>query len=88
MTGKILNSEDTKKNDEPDITAYADLKSPAKRPEFKFKLPVHGEQVLLNPNVVLLLRVYTVEANTNELVILGSCLFNIFRNKPSKVSFI
>ncbi|KAG1664568.1 hypothetical protein GQR58_019752 [Nymphon striatum] len=84
VTGKILNSEDTKKNDDPDIIAYADLNSPAKRPEFKFKLPVHGEQVLLNPNVVLLLRVYTVEAGSNELVILGSCLFNIFRNKPSK----
>ncbi|XP_076345448.1 uncharacterized protein LOC143244510 isoform X2 [Tachypleus tridentatus] len=85
INGRILNlylQDGTNQN--LDIVAYPELDSPAKCPKFKFRMCLNREGLLVNPDALAMLRVYTLEKHTQEVVVLGSCLIGIFTNKAGK----
>ena len=43
-------------------------------------------EVKADPHMLLLLRVYTVDLDTKELVVIGSCFFEVFDQK--QVSYV
>ncbi|XP_022253719.1 uncharacterized protein LOC111088305 [Limulus polyphemus] len=85
ITGRILNLYlQDGANQDLDIVAYPELDSPAKCPKFRFRMSLNKEGLLVNPDVLAMLRVYTLEKHTQEEVMLGSCLVGIFTNKAGK----
>ena len=76
VTGRLINT--GKLEGLPDIAAHPELDSSARCPRFKYRMVINDGKVTMATNMVLLLRVYTVEKQTGKLVVLGSCLFDIF----------
>ncbi|XP_013392664.1 uncharacterized protein LOC106160570 [Lingula anatina] len=76
VTGRVLKTGNV--TNIPDILAFPALTSPARCPKFKFGLHVNENGDEIDPGVVALLRVYTVDTVTGELVVIGSCLVGIF----------
>ena len=61
-----------------DLLALPDLSSSARSPRFKYQYTVNPRRARLDPDLILLLRVYTVDVDTKELVVIGSCFFEAF----------
>lgn len=85
MTGKVLNMYLGQKEKSIKFQAIPELDSPWRYPDFKFKQTINKESIPMNPDVVVMLRVYTVEKHSKKSCVLGSCLFGPFSNKHGKV---
>lgn len=79
VTGRLLKAGDL--TDLQDILALPLLSKPARCPEFDFCMMVNTGRQRANPDMVLLLRVYSVDPVTEELVVIGSCLMKVFDTK-------
>ena len=80
VTGRILGSNWQKPEnfDAPDVEAFPELDSPARCPQFKYKYPVEVPSNGLPVTTVLLLRVYTLDVNTGQLVVIGNCVVGFY----------
>ncbi|XP_066552368.1 uncharacterized protein LOC136718517 [Amia ocellicauda] len=79
VTGRILRSG---VEDLPDILALPDLTSPARSPEFHFRMTVEAkDHQPFDHNLLLLLRVYTISALTGELCVIGNCIVRAFSDQ-------
>ncbi|XP_043574048.1 uncharacterized protein LOC122563897 isoform X1 [Chiloscyllium plagiosum] len=76
VIGRILHSGHS---DLPDISAFPVLNSPARCPEFHYCMTINvkGKETL-DPNVFVLLRVYTINFDTGDLVIIGDAMVSLF----------
>ncbi|XP_067125121.1 uncharacterized protein [Centruroides vittatus] len=90
VTGKFINLYLGEKYPKtPEILAFPEINSPARNPEFDYKLTINREKQVMNPDALVLLRVYTIERHTEQIVIIGSCLIDVFcniRGKPVQVN--
>ncbi|XP_071041625.1 uncharacterized protein [Parasteatoda tepidariorum] len=84
VTGKVLNLYLNQKNKSLKFQSYPELNSYWRYPNFKFKQVVNKEGLPMNPDVVIMLRVYAVEQHSKNTYVLGSCLFGPFSNKHGK----
>ncbi|XP_069040492.1 uncharacterized protein [Lepisosteus oculatus] len=79
VTGRILQSG---QEDLPDISALPDLSSPARSPEFNFRMTVNpSNKKPFDRHMLLLLRVYTVSSDTGELCVIGNCIIRVFNDQ-------
>lgn len=90
MTGRILSPfwKKPKSLDVPDVDAYAKLDSPARCPQFHFRYPMLAPRGGIPGDSVLLLRVYTVDVDTAELVVIGNCAVNLYKQEDDKVGIL
>ncbi|GFY75812.1 uncharacterized protein TNIN_416702 [Trichonephila inaurata madagascariensis] len=84
ITGKVLNMYLNQKDKSIKFQVYPELDSFWRYPKFNFKQAVNLESIPMNPDVVIMLRVYTVEHHSKNVCVLGSCLFGPFSNKHGK----
>jgi len=88
VTGRILNSLWKKPSslDISDVEAYSILESPARCPKFHYRYPVHPDSGLQHDSV-LLLRVYTLDVDTGEMVVVGNCALDLYKQQePEQVT--
>uniref|UniRef100_UPI00398E776E uncharacterized protein isoform X2 n=1 Tax=Pristiophorus japonicus TaxID=55135 RepID=UPI00398E776E len=79
VTGRIMRSG---RDDLPDILAFPVLSSPARSPEFRYCMTVNVKgQETLDHNVLILLRVYTVDSDTGDLVVIGNTMVSLFSER-------
>jgi hypothetical protein len=72
----------------PDILALPELDSSARNPRFQFKVVVNPDEVKTDAQMIMLLRVYTVDSVNGDLVVIGSCFFEVFnRETVSALNF-
>ena len=62
----------------PDLLVYPDVQASARSPQLTYRLTINPEQLTADPNMLAFLRVYTVDRDTGELVVVGSCLAPCF----------
>ena len=79
ITGRLFNLGAELKVD--DILAFPVLDCAARHPRYAFRVAVNERGVALSRNAVLLLRLYTVDAHSSQLVIVGNCLCEIVSEK-------
>lgn len=84
ITGKVLNMYLGQKDKFIKLQAIPDLDTPWRYPNIKFKEVINKESIPMNPDVVIMMRVYTVEKHSKINCVLGSCLFGPFSNKHGK----
>ncbi|XP_055945318.1 uncharacterized protein LOC129976012 isoform X2 [Argiope bruennichi] len=84
VTGKVLNMYLGQKAKSIKFQAYPELDSFCRYPKYAFKQAINLESIPMNPDVVIMLRVYTVEHHSKSVSVLGSCLFGPFSNKHGK----
>ncbi|XP_041096804.1 uncharacterized protein LOC121308457 [Polyodon spathula] len=78
VTGRIMRSG---LEDLPDILALPELKTSARNPEFRYRMTVKADnQKPLDPHMMLLLRVYTIDADSGELCVIGNCIARVFND--------
>uniref|UniRef100_W5M7Y6 Uncharacterized protein n=1 Tax=Lepisosteus oculatus TaxID=7918 RepID=W5M7Y6_LEPOC len=86
VTGRILQSG---QEDLPDISALPDLSSPARSPEFNFRMTVNpSNKKPFDRHMLLLLRVYTVSSDTGELCVIGNCIIRVFNDLKPTPSYL
>lgn len=68
-----------------DILALPLLEGPARSPQFNFRMTINAERVRINPEMIVLLRVYTVDLISKKVVVIGSCLLKVFDTTKKKV---
>lgn len=83
VTGRILGPfwEKPETLDVPDIEAFPELDSPARCPKFKYKYTVKVPRSGVTAEAMLLLRVYTIDVDTGELVVIGNTVVQLFRQE-------
>ncbi|GFT71401.1 uncharacterized protein NPIL_555141 [Nephila pilipes] len=84
ITGKVLNMYLGQKEKSIKFQVYPELGSYWHYPKFSFKQAINVENIPMNPDVVIMLRVYTVEHHSKNVCVLGSCLFGPYSNKHGK----
>ncbi len=67
-----------------DILAFPVLDCAARHPRYAFRVAVNEQGVPLSRNTVLLLRLYTIDTHSSQLVIVGNCLCEIVGEKVRK----
>lgn len=90
VTGRILGLDwqKPKRFDLPDIEAFPELDSPSRCPQFKFKYTVRVPSEGLPAGSVLLLRVYTLDVDTGEQVVIGNCAVDIYSHFDDQVFMV
>ena len=83
VTGRVLKGGDVAGLE--DIMALPVLTSSARCPEFDFRMTINSGRQKANPEMLLLLRVYTVDIITEQVAVIGSCLVKAFDNSKKKV---
>ena len=84
LTGRILKTGEL--SGIPDIQELPEMKSPARSPTFKFRMTINKESLVADPDMIVLLRVYTVDRDSKEpkdLCVIGSCLYGFFNSNVS-----
>ncbi|XP_035220791.1 uncharacterized protein LOC118193761 isoform X2 [Stegodyphus dumicola] len=84
VTGKVLNIYLGQKNKSIKFQGIPEMGSYWRHPKFKLKQTVNRESIPMNPDVVVMIRVYTLEQHSKQNYVLGSCLFGPFSNKHGK----
>ncbi|XP_059829625.1 uncharacterized protein LOC132396137 isoform X4 [Hypanus sabinus] len=76
VTGQLMHSS---RDDIPDILAFPVITSQARCPEFLYRMTVNvkGKETL-DPNALVLLRVYTVDSDTGRLFVIGNTVISLF----------
>ena len=86
VTGRVLKGGDVAGLE--DIMALPVLTSSARCPEFDFRMTINSGRQKANPEMLLLLRVYTVDIITEQVTVIGSCLIKVFDNSKKKVCLL
>ena len=86
VTGRVLKGGDVAGLE--DIMALPVLTSSARCPEFNFRMTINSGRQKANPEMLLLLRVYTVDIITEQVAVIGSCLVKVFDNSKKKVCLL
>jgi len=68
-----------------DVLALPKLSSHARCPRFEYKYVVNENQVKTDVNMILLLRVYTVDRISGELKVIGSCLSPVYSRQTVRL---
>ncbi|XP_064612744.1 LOW QUALITY PROTEIN: uncharacterized protein LOC135476597 [Liolophura sinensis] len=76
VTGRVLNTGDI--TSPPDIKALPELSESARCPVFGYKLTVNGNNEEASGDMLILLRLYTVDVVTDMLMVVGSCILPVF----------
>ncbi|KAG8197149.1 hypothetical protein JTE90_011310 [Oedothorax gibbosus] len=84
VTGKVLNMYLSQKGKSIKFQIFPEMESCWRYPKFKFKQAINLESIPMNPDTVIMLRVYTIEHHSKKTCVLGSCLFGPFSNKHGK----
>ncbi|XP_064619949.1 uncharacterized protein LOC135483216 isoform X2 [Lineus longissimus] len=79
VTGRVLRTGEIAKT--PDILTFPEIPNDPRSPKFKYKLTINEMKKNMDPNAVILLRVYTVQNNDQDLVVIGSCLIGLCNNE-------
>lgn len=64
--------------DIPDIEAFPLLDSSARCPKFRFRCSVNVPAEGVTGEAVMLFRIYTLDVNTGELIVVGNSIVRIF----------
>ena len=80
VTGRILRAGNV--TNLQDILAEPELESTARSPTFNFSMLVNEGRQVADPELLLFLRVYTYDVEVKKVMVIGSCLVNVFT--PSK----
>ena len=83
VTGRIVKLGDLQPL--PDVLALPDLDSPARNPTFHYKLQINAEKAEADATMTTLLRVYTVDATSGQVVVIGSCLLELFDSETVSI---
>ncbi|XP_069984592.1 uncharacterized protein [Penaeus vannamei] len=83
VTGRFINMYLSKDEKVPDILAFPLLESSTRSPSFRYKVQLNKDRVFLNPEMVIILRVYGYENHTKQVVVVGSCLVGVFNTKQN-----
>jgi hypothetical protein len=75
--GRIFNNEYVKEGH--DIATNVDINSSIYDPLYRFRLEFRNVQ--LSPQATLLVKIYTIERGTRELVVVGYSALNIFTSR-------
>jgi hypothetical protein len=86
VTGRVLKAGDVAGLE--DILAVPSLTSPARSPTFTFNMAVNSAKQKASAEMLLLLRVYTVDVVTQDVAVIGSCLFKVFDTTMKKVGAV
>ena len=80
VTGRILDPfwNKPKNLDIPDIEAFPMLNSSARSPKFQFRYTVNAPAGDLTGEAMLLLRIYTLDVNSGELIVIGNSIIRVF----------
>lgn len=86
VTGRILDPFWKKPAtlDIPDIEAFPLLESSARCPKFRFRYNVKVPAAGVTGDVMLLLRIYTLDVNTGDLIVIGNSIVKIFSQDDSE----
>lgn len=69
--------------DIPDIEAFPVLDSSARCPKFEFKYVVNVPAGGITGEAMLLLRIYTLDVNSGELVVIGNSIIRVFNENEN-----
>ncbi|XP_073258638.1 uncharacterized protein [Porites lutea] len=85
VTGRILGPFWKKPStlDVPDIEAFPLLESWARCPKFQFRYSVNVPAEGITGEAVLLLRIYTLDVNTGELLVVGNSVIRLFKENEN-----
>ncbi|XP_054717994.1 uncharacterized protein LOC129227457 [Uloborus diversus] len=84
VTGKVLNMYLGQKEKSIKFQSFPILDSFWRYPKFNLKQAINLESNPMNPDTVIMMRVYTQEHHSKKICVLGSCLFGPFSNKYGK----
>ena len=70
--------------DIPDIEAFPVLDSSARCPKFNFRYTVNVPAEGITGEAVLLLRIYTLDVNTGELIVVGNSIIRLFTENENE----
>ena len=85
VTGRILDPfwEKPKTLTIPDIEAFPLLDSSARSPKFQFRYTVKTPHGGITGEAMLLLRIYTLDVNSGELIVFGNSIIRVFIGKEN-----
>lgn len=85
LTGRILDPfwEKPKTLDIPDIEAFPLLDSSARSPKFQYRYTVKTPHGGITGEAMLLLRIYTLDVNSGELIVFGNSVIRVFIEKEN-----
>ena len=83
VTGRILGPFWKKPEtlDIPDIEAFPLLDSSARCPKFDYKYTVNAPAGGVTEEAMMLLRIYTLDVNSGELIVIGNSIIRVFTEK-------
>ncbi|CAH1801454.1 unnamed protein product [Owenia fusiformis] len=79
VTGRFLRTGEV--SGIPDISAYPQLKSLVRSPRFNYRMGVNEDDKQMEAGTLLVLRVYTLDREDGDLVVIGTCLVEVFTKK-------
>ena len=85
VTGRILDPfwEKPKTLNIPDIEAFPLLDSSARSPKFQYRYTVKTPHGGITGEAMLLLRIYTLDVNSGELIVFGNSIIRVFIGKEN-----
>ncbi|KAK3881891.1 hypothetical protein Pcinc_013690 [Petrolisthes cinctipes] len=78
VTARVTNMYASKDQRLPDIVTFPILDSSARCPSFRCKLLLNEERVILNTNMVIVVRVYGYQKHYRRVAVVGTCLVKVF----------
>lgn len=69
--------------DIPDIEALPLLDSSARSPKFQYRYTVNTPRQGITGEAMLLLRIYTLDVNSGELIVFGNSIIRVFTKKEN-----
>lgn len=67
----------------PDIEALPLLDSSARSPKFQYRYTVNTPRQGITGEAMLLLRIYTLDVNSGELIVFGNSIIRVFIKKEN-----
>ncbi|XP_053648866.2 uncharacterized protein [Cherax quadricarinatus] len=83
VTGEIVNMYTSKEKRDSDIVAFPQFDSSSYCPSFRFKIRLNNERIVLNPKMIIMLRVYGYQSHRQNVGIVGSCLLQVFNTSKT-----
>ncbi|KAK4314761.1 hypothetical protein Pmani_013962 [Petrolisthes manimaculis] len=83
VTARVANMYASKDQRLPDIVTFPILDSSARCPSFRCKLLLNEERVILNTNMVIVVRVYGYQKHYRRVAVVGTCLVKVFDESHS-----
>lgn len=85
VTGRILDPfwEKPRTLKIPDIEAFPLLDSSARSPKFQYRYTVQTTNGGITGEAMLLLRIYTLDVNSGELIVFGNSIIRVFIGKEN-----